>query len=146
MLVTVVVLEAFFTPLILVAFGDEFAGAVDIGRILIFAWAFLGLRRLLIAVAMGTSATGRHWVSVLEVIGMLAMFGAVLLGMSLSGSTGAAAGLTVVAASSCLALLLVIKRVFSDAALDAKVEPPCRAILFRDAIPPIGRRGDRQAQ
>lgn len=119
----ILALQAVLSPIIRFAFGDEFVPMITCARILIVAWALLGLRRVLTAVIQAQGRAG--YASAVEIsclAGLLA--GVVVLG-SAHGIDGVAISAALAAAASCTALTVRIdwRTDQSDRAAPSAVPP-----------------------
>ncbi len=95
-------------PLILIAFGQEFEGAVEVARWLIVADALLSVRKVLIAVLQGLGRGGRaSWV---ELLLTPVYVGTVVLGILAVGLVGAGWATVGVALTSCGVLGVLVRR------------------------------------
>ena len=105
-LLILVCLQAVISPAIRILFGNEFVPATESARILILAWAFLALRRVLTAAAQAQGKAGRA--STIEAVCMGILVIGVVAGVKLFGIEGAALAMAFVGAVSCLALGLLV--------------------------------------
>lgn len=104
----VAVLELLVEPIIRIAFGEEFVGAVDVARWLIVADGFLALRRVLIAALQGQGRGGTaSWV---ELLLLPVLVGGIVLAAYQDSLVGVGATLAVVGLLSCLALARAVFR------------------------------------
>ena len=106
-LVFVLALQAVVAPLVSFAFGAQFQPMIGCARILIVAWAFLGLRRVLTSVLQAQGRAG--YASRIEV-GCLALL---LIGIAILapaiGIDGAASSVLIGAVASCALLAAGIR-------------------------------------
>ena len=102
----VLCLQAVIAPAIRILFGSEFVPATTSARILIVAWAFLALRRVLTAAAQAQGKAGRA--STIEAVCMGILLVGVVLGVRFFGIEGAALAMASTGAVSCLALALLV--------------------------------------
>lgn len=105
-LLIVVGLQVVIGPAISILFGREFVPATASARILIVAWAFLALRRVLTAAVQGQGKAGIA--STIEGVCMAALLIGVVTGVKLYGIEGAALAMAAIGAGSCLALGAVV--------------------------------------
>lgn len=113
----VAVLEVVVEPVIRLAFGEDFTGAVACARWLIVADGLLALRSVLIAVLQGQGRGGSaSWIE-------LAVLPVLLLGIALAAGrdslVGVGVSLAVAGLVSCAALAVVVRRPRRDAALSS---------------------------
>lgn len=102
----VLILEVVIAPVIRFAFGTEFVPAIGSARILIVAWALLGLRRVLTSV---TQTQGRtSYASRIEVAGITVMLLGIAVVCRRTGIEGAALVVTGAALASCVLLAMAI--------------------------------------
>lgn len=105
-LMMVVCLQALIAPAIRILFGDEFVPATTSARILIVAWAFLALRRVLTAAAQ---AQGRaKQASTVEALCAGILIVGVAVGGKLNGIEGAALAMATVGVLSCIWLAFLV--------------------------------------
>ena len=107
-LVIIAVIETVVDPLIRVAFGPEFGGAVDVARWLIVADALFGFRKVLLAVLQGQGRGGlASWIE-------LSMLPLLVLGIAVASwrdsLVGIGISLTVIGVLSCVVLGLAVAR------------------------------------
>jgi O-antigen/teichoic acid export membrane protein len=87
-------------PALRIFFGDDFVPATDVARILIFAWALLALRRVLVAAAQAQGRVAAS--SFAEAGSTVVLVAAAFTGMHVWGLEGAGVALLVAAAIACV--------------------------------------------
>ncbi|EFQ82066.1 polysaccharide biosynthesis protein [Aeromicrobium marinum DSM 15272] len=104
----VVALQVVVEPVIRLAFGEEFVGAVEVARWLIVADGFFGVRKVLIAVLQGQGrGTTASWIE----LALTPVLAAGIVVASLADELPAVGmSMVVVAVLSCLALGVAVRR------------------------------------
>lgn len=119
--VLVVGLQIVIAPAIHIAFGEEFVPATTCARILIVAWAFLALRRILTAAAQAQGNAGKA--SVIEAVCAVILIAGVVVGGGLYGIEGAGLAMAIAGAVSCGLLAILVSWRVPDNEADTEKHP-----------------------
>lgn len=115
----VLAIQLVLDPAIRIFFGREFIPAIEVGRLLAIAWAFLALRRVLTAAAQAQGRVAAA--SVAEAVSTVLLVVTAYVGMELYGLDGVAWAMIGVSAFCCAWLALTITWRSGEA---ADVHPP----------------------